>query len=293
MPLSALVHLEALEEAVLDQFTGRGVHGFWFQRWAETDPQIGDELHPKQNPPDSDDQANGTDPSSEERKEDVPPFALSPLLGLPRPQRGGIRIKPGMGAYFRLTALTDDLAEAVREKWLAGLDGERIVRIPAKTESEAGIAWKVTQVEVEAQAEYADLYARHIMNTNPPRQWNMKFETPTTFHGKEAHLPFPLPDALMRSWLRRWNAFAPVALPIDELLEWSRNHLAVSSYKLQTVPAREGKRLRMGCTGWLSLRALQMPPYLRAAADLLAHYAFYCGSGSHTTQGMGVTLLAD
>jgi hypothetical protein len=280
MPLSLLIHLESLSEGQIDQFTGRGVHGFWFHRWRKVDERRGDELHA----------------SSE-----TPPFTLSPLMGLARPQRGLVQLKPGVTAYFRITSLTDSLSDAMQvrdedsedekeKKWLHCLEQE-VIYIPQPSETDPGIPWKVTRVEIEAEAAYEALSKVHLMNSVPPREWRLEFLTPTTFHGTESHLPFPLPDSLVNSWMRRWNAFAPISLPRDELLEWTHNKLVVSSYNLRTLPAREGERLRVGCVGTLALRALEMPPYLRACVDLLAHYAPFCGSGSHTAQGLGQTLL--
>jgi CRISPR-associated endoribonuclease Cas6 len=271
MPLSATIHLEATADAVLDQFTGRGVHGFWFNRWREVDEKLGDELHA----------------SSE-----IQPFTLSPLMGLARPSpRGrGVGVRAGSTAWFRVTALTDALTEAVKSKWLEGLTEEgRVLFIPQPKEEEAGAAWKATRIVVEADESYEAMSKRHLMNSAPPRAWTMEFTSPTTFHGAGGHLPFPLPDSLIGSWLRRWNAFAPIALPKEELLEWARAKLVVSSFTLRTAPAREGERLRVGCVGRLGLRALEMPPYLRAAIDLLTRYARFCGSGSHTAQGLGQT----
>ena len=268
MPLSINVHLEAVQAGSFDQFTGRGVHGFWYQRWRDVDPQTGDTLH----------ESNA-----------VQPFTLSPLMGLPRAQRGVTSVEKGWGACFRLTVLDDALGEAVTSKWMEGLTG-RELSIPESNEEDAGLLWKVTRVEEAASIRYEDLGRKHLMNSVPPRQWTLEFLTPTTFHGKETHLPFPLPESLTQSWLRRWNLFAPMALP-EEVTEWARAKLAVSSFQLRTLPAREAQRLRVGCVGRLTLRALDMPPYLRAAVDVLAHYADFCGSGSHTAQGLGQTKL--
>jgi CRISPR-associated endoribonuclease Cas6 len=268
MPLSAIIHLEALAEAKLDQFTGRGVHGFWFKRWQEVDPALGDELHDSS---------------------DAQPFTLSPLMGLPRGARGAVQIKPGTAAHFRITSLTDALSVAVKEKWLGNLEEKNGLYIPMPKDDDPGIPWKVKRVEVEMEASYEEMSKKHLMNSAPPREWRVEFMTPTTFHGSNGHLPFPLPDSLIGSWMRRWNAFAPVALPKDEIQEWSRQKVVVSSYNLRTLPAREGERLRVGCVGRMSLRALEMPPYLRASVDLLARYAHFCGSGSHTSQGLGQT----
>lgn len=280
MPLSATIHLEATADAALEDFTGRGVHGLWFNRWREVDANLGDELH---------------------NASEVQSFTLSPLMGFPSPRgrsrstpKGRVGVRAGTPARFRITALTDALGEAVKSKWLAGLaeDGRELF-IPQPKEGEAGVSWKVTRTEIEAEESYEAMSKRHLMNSVPPRAWTLELLSPTTFHSAGGHLPFPLPDSLVNSWARRWNAFAPVALPREELLEWSRQKLVVSSYTLRTLPAREGERLRVGCVGRLALRALEMPPYLRAAIDLLAHYARYCGSGSHTSQGLGQTRVSD
>lgn len=288
MILSVVVHLEALQEAQIDQFTGRGVHGFWFNRWREVDSALGDALHDSS---------------------DTQSFTLSPLYLTPSPspkgkgesgrygKRGGVRVEPGTAARFRVTSLTDTLTEALKAKWLDGLEGKADVYIPQPRGEESGVPWKVTRLEVEAEASYEASSKIHLMNSVPPREWRLEFLTPTTFNsgrtvqGKDNHLPFALPESLIKGWMRRWNAFAPIALPEEELANWSRSNLAVSSYRLHTLPAREGERLRVGCVGALTLRALDMPPYLRAAVDLLAHYAFYCGSGAHTAQGLGQTKM--
>jgi CRISPR-associated endoribonuclease Cas6 len=289
MPLSTVIHLESIAPGQLDGFTGRGVHGFWFSRWHAVDPALGDQLH---------------------NESQEAPFTLSPLMGLARPRRGEVAIQAGQPAWLRITCLTDSLAEAFTGKWLPTLFPGCEVEIPqACQEGEQtipGVRWKVTGISLDsqsppfasvqggpfaAQISYDELSRQHLMDPNPPRGWQLEFLTPTTFHGKTTHLPFPLPESLVNSWLRRWQAFAPIALPEDELLTWARSNLAVSAYSLRTLPAREGERLRVGCVGSLSLRALDIPPYLRAAVDLLAAYSLYCGSGSHTAQGMGQTQL--
>jgi CRISPR-associated endoribonuclease Cas6 len=288
MPLSAVIQLEALADAQLDQFTGRGVHGFWFKHWKQVDAAFADELHAT---------TNNT------------PFTLSPLMGLPRPGRGGlVSLRAGQPAWFRFTALTDALAESARSKWLPGLEVGSRIEVPSEREDRgqaiAGLGWKVTGVgdpshSFFGEAVYEPMGRGRLMNSNPPRQWRLEFLTPTTFNsgrtpeGRDNHLPFPLPESLIGSWLRRWQAFSPLSLPEEELGQWARTHLAVSAYQLRTVPAREGERLRVGCVGSFTLRALDMPPYLRGAVDLLAEYAFFCGSGAHTAQGLGQTKLTD
>lgn len=282
MPISVVLQLEALTGGALTDFTGRDVHGFWFNRWRDVDPTTGDRLH---------------------KESQEAPFTLSPLMGLPRPRREGIPIQPGQTAWIRVTILDETLEETFLSKWLSGLENGGRLEVPGRSgqgEDAAALAWQVSGSTFDpalhplaGRVSYQELSRGCLMQSNPPRQWKLEFLTPTAFHGKVSHLPFPLPESLIASWLRRWQAFAPIALPEEEMTQWARSNLAVNAYRLHTVPAREGERLRVGCVGWLSLRALDMPPYLRAAVDLLAAYSLYCGSGSHTAQGMGQTRLID
>jgi CRISPR-associated endoribonuclease Cas6 len=279
MPLSAVIHLEATQDGRLENFTGRGVHGFWFQHWHNVDAGFADRLH---------------------AETQEAPFTLSPLMGLPHPKNGVIMLKAGQRTWMRITCLNEAMVAVFMDSWLANLPTESQIEIPqARQDGERtfpGVCWKVSGYALDAQshalaahATYQELARAHLVNSQPPRQWRLEFLTPTTFHAaKEIHLPFPLPDSLVASWLRRWQVYAPVALP-QEVLEWARESLVISAYSLKTVPVREAERLRIGCVGTLTLRALTMPPYLRAVVDLLAAFALFAGSGSHTSQGMGQT----
>ena len=237
MPLSAVIQLEALADAQLDRFSGRGVHGFWFDRWSAADPSTAEWLH-----------------AAQEAE-----FSLSPLMGLPRPGRGGmLSIQAGQKAWFRCAALSNSLCEQIRSTWLEKLELGSPLEIPKeRTQGERvipGVNWELVGVALEpgqhtfaSQVAFLELSRRCLMNSIPPRQWKLEFLTPTTFHGAAQHLPFPLPESLIRAWLRRWQAFAPLGLPEAELLECARNQLAVSAYRLQTLPAPRGR----APAGWL------------------------------------------
>jgi CRISPR-associated endoribonuclease Cas6 len=268
MLLSAVIHLEALENGRLPAATGRLVHGLWFQHWQACNADLAATLHDEDHGPQ--------------------PFTLSPLMDLPLPRHGNISVRAGAQAWFRVTALTADLAARTAEHWLPQL---------AETIRLGSLAWRVRYATADAEAHpwagWADPQAmaeRALMGSDAPRTWTLKFLTPTTFHGDIGHLPFPLPYALLGSWLRRWQAFGPVALP-EDVAEAAREGLAISAYRLKTVPVRNRRRLIIGCVGELRLRALEMQPLERAAVDLLAHYAFWAGSGHHTPQGFGMTRL--
>ena len=267
MLLSLVILLQAAEVGDLTFASGRATHGLWFDIWRRANPELAEHLH----------QGNG-----------ISPFTISPLMGLPRPRQGHTPVQKEHPAWFRVTTLTADLSNALEETWLPALP---------ETVELAGLHWRVTGVARTPEEHpwaghtpYSKIASEQLFMGKPPKTWRLRFATPAAFHGSAGHLPFPLPDSLVRSWMRRWNAFAPIALP-DELPQLVRESVVVSAYNLKTVPVRHGKRLVVGGVGWLKLYAVRLPPSMRAALNLLAKYAFYCGSGAKTTQGMGMTRV--
>lgn len=267
MLVAAVVNLQALQEGVLENATGRAVHGLWFRQWRSANPAVADRLH-------------------DERR--AVPFTLSPLKGLPRPQQGHLAVAAASRAWFRATALEADLSARLEAEWLPRLPEEVTL---------GGLRWRVLGWTTDkqdhpwaGQANPQALAEERLLDPSPPRLWPLAFSTPTAFHGGGGHLPFPLPDALVGSWLRRWQAFGPLWLP-DDLPERARRGLLVSGYALKTVPVRDRQRLIIGCVGRMTVRAVGLSAGERAAVDLLAAYAFWAGSGHHTTQGMGMTRL--
>ncbi len=264
MPTSIVLQLQAVANGRIQGNTGRAVHGFWYQQWGKADPAVAAMLHA----------GNG-----------VRPFTLSPLMGLPRPKHGTTAVSPQQTAWIRFTALHDALAQAVLQNWLT--------RLPAEIEL-AGIRWAVQTVALTpaehpwgGQTDYRELQA-----VPPAGKWRVRLLTPTAFRTESGQLPFPMPHSLVNSWLRRWQTFAPVPLPADGLIERLREQLFISGYQLKTVPVRHGRRLEIGCVGDVTLNGRHLDPADRALVTTLAHYAFYCGSGRHTTQGMGMTRAA-
>jgi CRISPR-associated endoribonuclease Cas6 len=275
---AVVVHLESLRDFTLSGATGRGVHGFWFQHWSRVEPRIAARLH-------------------EQRQ--TSPYTLSPLMGLPRSRgKGIVDVPKGWEAWFRVTTLTGELSDALMSRWIPNLEAGMDIQIPQPAGSQDdGLVWRITGISLASDEHswagenaYSQIASQHLMNTKPPVHWRVQFSTPTAFHGAAGHLPFPLPNSLINSWQRRWQEFAPIALP-DEMPDLVREGVVVSSYRLRTIPVRQGRRLTVGCVGRMSLRAVKMHPAYRSAVDLLAAFAFYAGSGHRTTQGMGMTRL--
>lgn len=264
MLTSLVVQVEAKGNGLISGGTGRAVHGLWFAQWDKADPSVANMLH---------------------NETETLPFSLSPLMELPRPEKDVTRVVRGQKAWFRVAVLTGLLSEKLTTLWAP--------QLPDEVEL-AGVPWRIVGVPQEhfwnRQVSYQELATQHLFNNRPPSRWKLEFETPVTFNSGEGHLPFPLPNILIGSWMRRWQAFAPLALP-DDLQKSVRERLLVSSYNMRSITVRYGERKHPGGMGRYALRAAKMPASERAQVDLLANYAFFCGSGYKTTQGMGMTRL--
>lgn len=261
---SIILQLTAQQNGRIQGSTGRAVHGFWYQQWQKTAPTFAQAMH------------QGSGPQ---------PFTLSPLMGLPHPQRGTTTLSQGHPAWLRLTTLHPEMTDFILERWLPQLPG----CLPL-----AGIPWQLQKIALMPQEHpqaTQTSYQTLAEETAPRQTWHFQFKTPTTFHiGRDAYLPFPLPGALINSWWRRWQAFAPRQLPPLDIGQLQQQ-LFVSQYQLKTVPVRYGRRLTMGCVGTMTLRAGKLSPQTCRTISILARYATYCGSGKHTTQGMGMTIV--
>ena len=269
MLVSLVVQIEAAQTGSIRGGTGRAVHGLWFDQWKLIHPAFADQLHSQNNPA---------------------PYSLSPIMGLPRPHKGSIIVSEGTSAWFRIATFEHSLSELLLERWWPALS--------SKIEL-ASLTWHVTGGTVSAddhpwagQITYQDLIEQCLFQLPPPSKWQLEFATPTAFNSASGHLPFPLPDSLIKSWLRRWQVFASIGLP-EDLPNSARESLLISSFNLNTVPVRYGSRLTVGCIGLCQIRASQLTPTIQAAIDLLASFAFFCGSGHHTTQGMGLTRMVN
>jgi CRISPR-associated endoribonuclease Cas6 len=126
----------------------------------------------------------------------------------------------------------------------------------------------------------------------------MAFVSPTTFRAGRLDAPLPEPGAVFRSWLSRWNDFAPPHRRMPtELLDVVHEHVAVAAIDhLRTARHDLGRSSPVGFVGRVTFvitraRRLNQADVWRLNA--LADYAEFCGTGRKTTQGMGQTRRLD
>lgn len=142
---------------------------------------------------------------------------------------------------------------------------------------------------------YEELYTNLVANEPQPiRKFELKFLTPTAFSQGKTALPLPIPTSMFRSWLERWNHFAPVYLGSDDLLAYLNDAILFKHHKIQTRSWQLQKGYLSGFVGDVTLQIFQRADDLLAnVAHLLVNYAEFSGTGMKTRLGMGQTLLQD
>ena len=200
--------------------------------------------------------------------EGAKPFTVSPLS-----QRNG-------RASFRVTLLDDNLFPLLS----TGI-GKR---------PEVRILHAVLPLEREPLTAYHS-YADLAQCARQDKALSLRFDSPTSFRSNEKHYPFPDPVLVFTSYLTRWNAFATDWLIDESWLEWLRAAVAPSRFQLRSETVRFPHFYQVGCVGSVEYRAVAEVDDDQALQvwNALADYAYYCGTGHKTTQGMGQTIRLD
>jgi len=136
---------------------------------------------------------------------------------------------------------------------------------------------------------YADLI-NHAPQTN--RRIVLRFLTPTSFRRGNMDFLLPDPRLVFRSYRKRFEEFYSVAFLADfeEQVEY---HTGISNLKrLQTEIIKTKRIPLLGFTGRVTYEIdRKASPDLIFQMNLLAEYAFFCGTGRKTTMGMGQTVV--
>jgi CRISPR-associated endoribonuclease Cas6 len=104
---------------------------------------------------------------------------------------------------------------------------------------------------------YESLYQTLVANEPEPIQrFQLTFATPTAFAQGKTYLPLPLPSLMIRSWLERWNHFAPVYLGSTELVGYLEQAIVLTRHKLHTAPFHIHTGRVTGFKGEITLQVL-------------------------------------
>ncbi len=122
---------------------------------------------------------------------------------------------------------------------------------------------------------------------------SLNFLSPTAFHKNGNHMPLPIPENILHSYLRRWNSFARRQFDPDEFSLWAREGVVLLRHNIRSIKAQPGKQGSVtGFTGTIQLgitnKALRDPLHSQLTHALIAA-APYFGTGHKVTFGLGQT----
>jgi CRISPR-associated endoribonuclease Cas6 len=202
------------------------------------------------------------------RTSGVKPFTISPLWTAGRSKR------------FRITLLQDSLCAPV-ERGFSQVSSVDIV----------GHELSIAEVEPQHRS-YEQLWSE----AGKARRMRLRFLSPTSFHSGDIHYPLPAPWQVFQSYLSKWNQFAPRKLQFNiNTLDVVDTHVGLSYYSLHTEVVDFDRYKEIGFVGraqYTVIKAHMLGPDILKRLNALADYAYFCGTGRKTTQGMGQTKAA-
>ena len=234
--------------------------------------------------------------------EGVKPYTVSTLLdGRGRPLAKGMWLQPGQACWLRVTTFEERLSEVLLEivkdlpprMTLYKMD----FRLDGWTLDPAQHPWA-------GHSSFAALAQAEGVNGRT-RQVRLEFASPTAFRSEGADTPLPIPALIQRSLWQRWNTAAPEPMQIHAA--WPE--FAAACVKVSELTAINTDRwvfaegTRGAATGFTGTVGLTLLPERQCrdwaacweSADRvlqsLAQFAFYCGTGHHTTIGIGQTRM--
>jgi len=265
MLASFVVALRPQRLAPLGRTVGRSLHALLLNMVAQADPDLAEALH------------------AEAR---VKPFTVSMLQGhfaerghhrCARPEEV-YRVRYTVMAEAVFTALSYVLVEKQAYREPVILDGQPYQIVDILTDPPASDGW-ATLSGFESLMERAEAVDRV----------KLEFVSPTTFRQGDVNLLFPLPESVFGSYLRRWNALAPVELDHAKVLDAVAAHVVAERYELRTRVVPYGTAQYNGFVGYCQYRILSQDIETLRVLNLLADFALFAGTGQKTTQGMGQT----
>jgi CRISPR-associated endoribonuclease Cas6 len=290
MPFSIILNGYPKDEVPVPHVQGPALQGMFLHLMEQVDPAVSARLH-------NDDRYR--------------PFTLSPLgvgergrnfrgFQLPREQM----LKTGTPCYLRITLLEDDLFPTLGRYFLASpepifrLGDTEFTVTSVLATPESGNQWST-------YIPYRDLIERTYRQAgclrsqdNPPhplsggeRRITLHFLTPTSFSKGDMDLPLPLPRLVFQSYLKRFTEFCDFVF-LPDFVELVDLHTGIATMNhIRTDTIKTKKVTLIGFTGEVTFEiSKHAPPELILQMNLLADFAFFCGTGKKTTVGMGQTV---
>ncbi len=249
---SLVIQLGAASESTIPSTLGRAIHAQVMQWLSLGDPQIATAVHDSQESP----------------------LSLSELIGY-RCKKG---IQLGDDFIVRISLLESNLIQPL----LKGIEFSHnksiyLGKCPFVIRSIYSLPGTHPLVDCSNYTTLA--------NTSVSSDITLQFLTPTSFKQNQNIQPFPLPDLVFNSLLRRWNRFAPAELQFPQV-QWQA---LISAFELKTHALKMEAGAEIGAKGWIKYRFPD--PEQARIASVLANFAVFSGVGRKTAMGMGQTAF--
>ena len=112
----------------------------------------------------------------------------------------------------------------------------------------------------------------------------IRFASPTIVEVQGEGVPFPVIHAIFAGYREIWSAFSPIPLPPAKE---AMAHVHVTDFKISCAAAGS---IGMGAEGWVTLEMERGRTEQEIALfNTLVDFAFYCGTGARTDEGLGQT----
>ena len=276
MPISTVIHLIPPEDVTLRPTMGHHAHAAFLSLLRMSNPEKAEEIH-----------------ATSRQK----PFTVSPLIGDGERRGNFLRIRAGTECWLRFTFLDDALFVHFGNAFLT--QDFPSIRLGGATFQLSRLVSSGTETKDWSGAKiYEDL----IESAGTDTRLRVRFHSPTAFRElsprgqKTRNQPHIDLVRCYQSWVNKWNAFAPMQIDKQSLLDFVSRHAGLTSVESKSRMLDFGKHKAIGFVGNCAYQFFverqsdsKRNAEMLRLANLLADFAFYCGTGYKTTMGMGQT----
>ena len=260
---AAVLYLRAGENGSLPEFTGRVMHGVFFNTLSEISSELAEFIHDELN---------------------LKPFSVSELIGQQKRQvtRRKFKVRQGDMFKWRIATLNEELLNAIahlplKYRFSINKIPMTLEKIIIDGEREAGTG-AINDEELMAAC----------MSMENFSSIRVRFVSPTTFKVNQNDYPLPIPKLFFYSLADKWQQ---AGMPADINKEYIKElaELIYPSYwqgKSSRTYLAEGRGVRTFKGEFVyELSALSLEE--RQIMLLLAQFGYFSGCGRMTGQGMG------
>ena len=276
MPISTVLHLSPSETVTLRPTMGHHAHAVFLSLLRRGNPKMAEAAH-----------ATSTQK----------PFTVSPLIAKGTRHGHQFRIQAGTPCKLRFTFLSDELFAHFAPVFFtdplpsirlgqAIFQVNRLITAGSETEG-----WGGTHTYEELRA-----------TAGTETRMQVRFYSPTAFRALAPRgadrRGEPAIDLVRcyQSWVNKWNAFAPMQIDKDKLLDFVTCHAGLTAVDSKNRSLDFGRHRVLGFVGSCAYQFFTERQSMDASdletlrwVSTLTDFAFYCGTGYKTTMGMGQT----